>query len=195
MSSSSPQQECRTQLCATVCAVPNPAPPFDDEVTTADSGDPDRGGEPGTTYTEATRTRPPAGPRDADHARATGHQQDRLQGLGQRIRQDLDSGGAWPSQFAQVLAETLAGSRPSRQLTRWTTERARTHIRRLGPLLAGSQGPQIRRIIASTPSSGVVEMAVVVRFGPRIRALAVRLERDSACGENASWRCTAIEAA
>src|SRR2546430_1731629 len=27
----------------------------------------------------------------------------------------------WPGQFAQVLAETLAGSRPSRQLVPWTT--------------------------------------------------------------------------
>ena len=100
----------------------------------------------------------------------------------------------WPSQFAQVLAETLAGSRPPGQLTPWTTERARGHIRRLGPLLAASQEPRIRRIVASTPSSGVVEMAVVVRFGPRIRALAIRLERANTPRVRA-WQCTAIEAA
>jgi Family of unknown function (DUF6459) len=101
---------------------------------------------------------------------------------------------AWPSQFAQVLAETLAGSRPPRQLTPWTTERARGHIRRLGPLLAASQEPRIRRIVACTPSSGVVEMAVVVRFGPRVRALALRLERGDSSHVTA-WQCTAIEAA
>jgi len=48
-------------------------------------------------------------------------------------------GDRWPSQFAQVLAETLAGSRPASQITPWTTERARAHIRRLGPLLAAGQ--------------------------------------------------------
>jgi hypothetical protein len=100
----------------------------------------------------------------------------------------------WPSQFAQVLAETLAGSRPPRQLTPWTTQRARGHIRRLGPLLAADHEPRIRRIVASTPSRGVVEMAVVVRFGPRIRALAVRLERADN-SHSSAWQCTAIEAA
>jgi hypothetical protein len=100
----------------------------------------------------------------------------------------------WPSQFAQVLAETLAGSRPARQLTPWTTERARGHIRRLGPLLAASQEPRIRRIVARTPSSGVVEMAVVVRFGPRVHALALRMERGNN-SPGTAWQCTAIEAA
>jgi hypothetical protein len=104
------------------------------------------------------------------------------------------AGPIWPSQFAQVLAETLAGSRPPRQLTPWTTQRARGHIRRLGPLLAADHEPRIRRIVASTPSRGVVEMAVVVRFGPRVRALAVRLERGDN-SHSSAWQCTAIEAA
>ena len=63
----------------------------------------------------------------------------------------------WPSQFAQVLAETLAGSRPARQITPWTTERARTHIRRLGPLLSLERQPRVRRILTSRPSTDVVE--------------------------------------
>jgi hypothetical protein len=48
----------------------------------------------------------------------------------------------------------------------------------------------------------VVEMTVIVGFGPKIRALAVRLERDTrptaSPGRPASpprWVCTAIEAA
>ena len=216
LSSSSPR-EYPTQLRATVCVVPDPAPPYDD-VGTADDGGSGRSGRPALSGgpppgsgpalsggpplgggssrgggSDATRSRgvrtPPGGGRGSDHAPADG----REPGLG---------GVAWPSQFAQILAETLAGSRPSRQLSRWTTERARTHIRRLGPLLAGRTGPQagrpgpqIRRIVASAPSSGVVEMAVVVRFGPRVRALAVRLERDPAIAEGTAWRCTAIEAA
>ena len=52
------------------------------------------------------------------------------------------------------------------------------------------------------PSAGVVEMSVVVGFGPRVRALAVRLERTpprpAAAGQparQARWLCTAVEAA
>ena len=107
----------------------------------------------------------------------------------------------WPSQFAQVLAETLAGSRPPRQLVPWTTERARTHIRRLGAQLSAAEQPRIRRVITSRPASDVVEMAVIVGFGPRVRALAVRLEQagpTAAPGRPARpprWVCTAVEAA
>ena len=101
-----------------------------------------------------------------------------------------------------VLAETLAGSRPPAQLAPWTTERARSHIRKLGPLLSAGQQPLVQRVITSAPSAGVVEMSVVVGFGPRVRALAVRLERTQArpatAGRAASqqrWLCTAVEAA
>jgi hypothetical protein len=108
----------------------------------------------------------------------------------------------WPSKFAQVLAETLAGSRPPAQLAPWTTERARSHIRKLGPLLTAGQQPQVQRVITSAPSAGVVEMSVVVGFGPRVRALAVRLEQTQARpataghpARQARWLCTAVEAA
>ncbi|HLI36868.1 MAG TPA: Rv3235 family protein [Streptosporangiaceae bacterium] len=110
--------------------------------------------------------------------------------------------GDWPSQFAQVLAETLAGSRPASQVTPWTTDRARTAIRRLGPLLAAGQRPRVRRLITSCPADDVVEVAAVVGFGPRARALAVRFERAAPQPASpgrparpARWLCTAIEAA
>jgi hypothetical protein len=123
----------------------------------------------------------------------------------------------WPGQFAQVLAETLAGTRPPRQITPWTTEHARRRIRQLGPLLADSQQPRLRRVITSRPAADVVEMTVVVKFGPRVRALAVRLERDGPQrnepqrdqpqrhgpqppgqepqARSSRWLCTAVEAA
>ena len=88
---------------------------------------------------------------------------------------------AWPSRFAQVLAETLAGSRPPRQIEPWTTQQAREHIYRLGPRMASAQRPRIRRVVTYRPASDVMEMAVVVGFGPRVRALAVRLERSASC--------------
>jgi len=111
-------------------------------------------------------------------------------------------GDRWPSQFAQVLAETLAGSRPASQITPWTTERARAHIRRLGPLLAAGQRPRVQRVLASRPVEDVVEVAVVVGFGPRTRALAARLERagpqpatPGRPARQARWLCTDVESA
>ena len=106
----------------------------------------------------------------------------------------------WPSQFAQILAEALAGSRPAQHVRPWTTEQARQRIRQLGPVLQASQQPRVRRVLTSAPSRGVVEMTVIVGLGPRTRALAVRLEQagpDRAGGErdNRRWLCTAIEAA
>jgi hypothetical protein len=113
--------------------------------------------------------------------------------------------GTWPSQFAQVLSETLAGSRPASQLTPWTTARARERISQLGPLLAASRQPRVRRVIITSPVQGVLEMTVIVDVGGRSRAVAVRLERPSPAttpvtGQTqgprpAAWLCTAIEAA
>jgi Family of unknown function (DUF6459) len=108
----------------------------------------------------------------------------------------------WPSRFAQVLAETLAGSRPPAQLVPWTTERARSNIRRLGPMLVGRQQPVVRRVLTSRPADGVLEVSVVVGVGPRVRALALRLEREPSQhaapgrpGRTGRWICTAVEAA
>ena len=105
---------------------------------------------------------------------------------------DPDTAGAWPGQFAQVLAETLAGSRPHRQLAAWTTDQARRQIRQLGPLFATGDRPLVRRIMTAAPASGVLELTAVVGFGSRVRVLAVRLER---AGTGRSWCCTAIESA
>ena len=174
--------------------VPDPAPPFDDEILALTAGnepadaaaaEPDAAGQPdgrGACGTEAASEsdsppRPPGGGVGAPRS---------------------DPGGAWPSQFAQVLAETLAGSRPAQQLTPWTTEQARKRIRQLGPMLATDQRPKVRRVITSAPAAGVLELTAVVGFGPRVRALALRLERDQARPYRQGsdrWCCTAIESA
>ena len=108
----------------------------------------------------------------------------------------------WPGQFAQVLAETLAGSRPQGQIVPWTTDQARRRIRQLGPMLAAGAAPRVHRIMTSWPAESVVEMTVIVGFGSRVRALAVRLEREGphqpSPGRDARaarWVCTVIEAA
>src|SRR6516165_1840956 len=138
-----------------LCLVPDSAPPYDDEVP---SGEPDRG-------------RDTSGP-------ATGKP---VEGKPTTGRPATATAPAWPSRFAQVLAETLAGSRPPRQIEPWTTQQAREHIHRLGPRMASAQRPRIRRVVTYRPASDVMEMAVVVGFGPRVRALAVRLERSASC--------------
>jgi Family of unknown function (DUF6459) len=107
---------------------------------------------------------------------------------------------ALPRQFAQVLVEILAGSRPLRQTVGWTTDRVRAQIGELTQLLASDQRPRIRRIVTSQPAVSVVEMTVVVGFGVRSRALAMRFEhvpaRQPAPGRPARparWLCTEIE--
>src|ERR1700750_1899400 len=84
---------------------------------------------------------------------------------------------AWSRQFAQVIAEILAGARSPRQLAPWTTERVRDRISLLTQTLTPGQKPRIRRIVTSRPAARVVEMTVVLSFGPRSRALALRLEQ------------------
>jgi hypothetical protein len=103
--------------------------------------------------------------------------------------------------LAVVIVEALAGVRPERQLLPLTTDRVRARIRRLAPLLRCDQRPRVLRILASQPAPRVVEMAVVAAFGPRSRALALRLEQAAARPATpgrpvrpARWRCTAIEA-
>jgi Family of unknown function (DUF6459) len=157
--------------------VPDSAPPYDDEVSNAHQEMP----VPPTPAAPRPGPRPaPAGPPERDHAAAP----------------------SWPGQFAQVLAETLAGSRPSQQIVPWTTDQARKHIRQLGPMLSAGERPLVRRVVASHPAADIVEMSVIVRFGTRIHALAIRLERDGpqlqSPGREARperWLCTAVEAA
>ena len=113
----------------------------------------------------------------------------------------VDPAAAWPRRLAVVIVEVLAGVRPDRQLVVLATDRVRARVAGLAPLLACGQRPRITRIVTSRPAARVVEMTVVVNFGPRSRALALRVEhvaaRPAAPGwpaRPARWLCTAIEA-
>ena len=161
--------------------VPGGWPPYDCEVhgTTCTCAAPDQGAaDPG-----ASGLAEPPGPSltfSADHG--------------------ADPAVAWSRKFAQVIAEILAGARSPRQLAPWTTERVRDRIGLLTQTLTPGQKPRIRRIVTSRPTASVVEMTVVLSFGPRSRALALRLEhlpgRPPAPGltaRPARWLCTEIE--
>jgi len=206
-----------------LCPVPDSAPPYDDELLPrpARPADP---GRPAETASRPAAAR--AGQREQPGRQDQAGRQDRAGGQdqagdghgdgdqpGQEHRPGDDApprpggplrpaDGAWPGQFAQVLVETLAGSRPPRQISSWATERARARIQRLGPMLAAGHRPQLRRVVAFRPASDVIEMTVVVSFGPRVRALAIRLEHSPpgralpGCEPGkARWLCTEVEAA
>lgn len=179
-----------------LCLVPDSAPPYDDEFPA---------GAPATVTTNrAAAGRPGTGePRTAQPGTSrtgTNRPGEGRPGEGRPVAGDGPVPG-WQSRFAQVLAETLAGSRPPRQIQPWTTQQAREHIQRLGPQMASAQRPRVRRVVTYRPASDVMEMAVVVGFGTRVRALAARLERSAvdssaSLGEPAGrWVCTAVEAA
>lgn len=171
--------------------VPDSAPPYDDELTRA-------GGSLTSGALTGGALPPPAAGRRAG-ARAAGD------GAAAGDRRQPAAGraaAALPSQFARVLVETLAGARPPRQLTSWTTERARSRIQRMGPLLTAGQRPRLRRVVARHPAADVIEMTVLLSVGPQIRALAVRLEhtapRPGSLGRPTrpgKWLCTQVEAA
>jgi Family of unknown function (DUF6459) len=108
---------------------------------------------------------------------------------------------ARPRQLAVVIVEVLAGVRPDRQLVSLATDRVRARAGNLAPLLAAGRRPRIARIVMSRPADRIVEMTVVVNFGARSRALAMRFEhaaaRPAAPGwpaRPARWLCTALEA-
>jgi Family of unknown function (DUF6459) len=185
-----------------LCLIPDSAPPYDAEAV-PDSAPPcdaeaAAAGAPGTTGAAGPvgRTGPAAAELPGQAGRRPGSPGPRQP----PARPPAPSPG-WPGQFAQALAETLAGSRPPRQLVPWTTERARERIQRLGPQLSAGQQPRVRRVVTFYPTADALEMTVVVAFGMRVRALAVRLERtgggQAAAGRPgpARWLCTTVEAA
>jgi hypothetical protein len=169
-------------------AVPQVAPPYDDQVA-AVPADTDEAGNGGCRAAPVWTPRGPQGHGPDPSQPESPHSAEA--GAGRR-NPDNHGTGTWPGQFAQVLAETLAGSRPARQLAPWTTDQARRQIRQLRPLFATGERPVVRRIMTAAPATGVLELTAVVGSGARIRVLALRLERGRT---GRGWCCTAIESA
>ena len=190
-----------------LCLIPDSAPPYDAEVAAAGppGAFPRLGTGPGSAGPGGAHGAPrlsgPDSPGQADAPGPAGPRKPPTAPGSPGQPGSPASPPGWPGQFAQVLAETLAGSRPPRQLVPWTTERARDRIQRLGPLLSAGQQPRVRRVVTFHPTADAMEMAVVVVFGQRVHALAVRLERgggQATAGRAAQpgrWMCVAVEAA
>ena len=121
----------------------------------------------------------------------------RRPGQGAGTRPALDDGGRdeRPQRIARMITEALAGSRPARQVLPWTSNRARRQLQRMRASFGEGQRPRIVRILSTHPAPGVIEMSVIAGFGPRTRALALRLELPPGAARGAGWICTEIEAA
>jgi len=188
-------------------AVPEIAPPYDDAPATRPASRRRLAGVPAA-GADITRSGRPiaatAPPLRAVPARQSGSSAPGPGGI------DRPHANPWPSRFAQVLVETLAGSRPASQIVPWTTQQTRRQISHLGPILGANLRPRVRRVIVTSPTGGVLEMTVIVAAGEHVRAVAVRLERtvrtadaartiarpsDGYRRHRSDWLCTAIEAA
>jgi hypothetical protein len=106
-------------------------------------------------------------------------------------------GRRWAMLLAQGIVEVASGERPMSQLSRWTTfevyESLRwtltQHVTRRRATLPGT--PRATRALsvhvsAITPT--VVEACATIRIGPRVHALAYRLEAT-----DTGWQCTAAD--
>jgi Family of unknown function (DUF6459) len=100
----------------------------------------------------------------------------------------------WAAQFVQAAVEVTTGLRPPSQLVRWTNDEVRTLLVRRAELARRTPGRtrQPRRgVVRSTrvciPCAGVAEATVVISDGPRVRAVALRME-----GTDGRWRVTAL---
>jgi hypothetical protein len=203
-----PPYDCETHGAACSAAAPEagrqpPRPAAAGETTTADEAT-----VAGNAVPAGTGTPPGTGTLPAGTGQTAGPGQGPAQAAGPGSAPGQNGGtghapelsAAWPRQFAQVLVEILAGFRPAKQLAPWATERVRAQIDLLSRAADAEQRPRIRRVMTSRPTAGVVEMTMVVGFGPRSRALAMRFEhapaRPPVPGRPARpgrWLCTEIE--
>lgn len=116
-----------------------------------------------------------------------------------RLRNDVHR---WAMQFAQACVEVVGGDRPAAQLIRWTTSevhqelayragvvaRAGVHVAGQGRGRRPAVRPQVENVRTCFVSETAVEVTIRVRYGPRCRAIAGRLE-----SRRGRWQCTVLE--
>jgi hypothetical protein len=104
---------------------------------------------------------------------------------------------AWSATFAQAVVEAIGGDRPLAQLVRWTTPRVHQDLERRVRILARTSPAPLRRrtirplvysVHVYQPTQTSAEVSVHVRYGPRSRAIAARLEQ-----RDGRWRCTDLQ--
>lgn len=110
---------------------------------------------------------------------------------------DLPDPREWAARLGQAIIEVMTGVRPAPQVVRWTTPEVYAVVARRGALVArrSAQGRttrrhriQVVRVRVCEPADGVVEAAVVLRHGDRVRAVAMRM-----VGQDGKWRVSALQ--
>ncbi|WP_392544910.1 Rv3235 family protein [Oryzobacter telluris] len=114
------------------------------------------------------------------------------------VSADLPEPTRWSGQIALAMLEVMTGSRPATQVLRWTTPEVYAVLARrsarVGRRVAEGRAPRGRqrlvvvRVRVCEPADGVAEAAVIVRHGPRVRAVALRL-----VGQDGKWKVSALQ--
>lgn len=123
--------------------------------------------------------------------RLEGH--DQLFGPQSTSRADLPEPQQWAARLITAILESMDGLRPATQLGRWVTPEIRERIARRGVLARQRhQRPggalQIRALRVCEPLDGVAEVAAVIGYRARVRAVALRMS-----GVDGRWLITALE--
>lgn len=123
--------------------------------------------------------------------RLEGH--DQLFGPQSTSRSDLPDPTAWAGRLITAILESMDGLRPANQLNRWVTPEIRERVARRGiRSRQRHQRPggalQIRTLRVCAPVDGVAEVAAVIGYRARVRAVALRMS-----GVDGRWLITALE--
>lgn len=123
---------------------------------------------------------------------------DTLFGPQRTARDDLPDPTWWAGRITHALIEVMTGLRPAPQVVRWTSPEVYAVVARRSALAArraanpGARTTRHRlsvlRVRVCEPVNGVIEAAVVLQHGSRVRAVALRLE-----GQDGKWRVTALQ--
>ncbi len=100
---------------------------------------------------------------------------------------------AWARRLITALLETMDGLRPATQLSRWITPDIRERVARRGVLARQRHqrpggAPQVRALRVCEPADGIAEVAAVIGYRSRVRALALRMS-----GVDGRWLITVFE--
>lgn len=124
--------------------------------------------------------------------------EDTLFGPQRTARDDLPDPAWWAGRITHALIEVMTGLRPAPQVVRWTSPEVYAVVARRSALAArraanpgvrtSRQRLNVMRVRVCEPVDGVVEAAVVLHHGSRVRAAALRLE-----GQDGKWRVTALQ--
>ncbi len=123
---------------------------------------------------------------------------DQVFGPQRTLRADLPDPARWAARITLAVLEVMTGARPPTQVLRWTTPEVYAVLARrsarVGRRVAEGRAPRARqrivvqRVRVCEPADGVAEVALVVRHGPRVRAVAVRL-----VGQDGKWKIGALQ--